>query len=769
MGDGKLCYPLTVMELECPMAEVHRVRSDGTIKFNMRREFISTSLADQLVGLHQLDERYVRVVFADLVLGLGGSASPAERTARARGPHPRRGRALAREGCGRTGHAIEDWRRHISELMQLLSGPRPPKGRDPATVRRMRTPLLFAILAAACGGTPKSETVPPPAPDVVTAPATPVVNQPLPVQSDPLVEEAKKFAAEVDKEARRVIVAAAETEWANETDITDAHEAAAAKAAAEQNIVIARLIKQARKYEPILGKLDASTRRQIQVLIYQLTVDVPINPSPEDPKQADELAKIAAEMTSIYGKGKVCANPKDPKSCKDLDALSKVLQKSRKPAELLAAWQGWHDTIGRAERDDFARYVGLANAGAKSLGFADISEMWKGGYDMPAADFAKETDRLWGQVKPFYEQLHCYTRRKLNKMYGDKVVGKTGPIPAHLLGNMWAQTWDYLYPELEPYKGEAKIDVTPALAKSYDPTKMMKMGESFYTSLGMNTLPDTFWTRSMLTKPPGKDVVCHASSWDVEYNNDLRIKMCTEKNEEDLITIHHELGHSYYFTNYYKLPIVLQNGANDGFHEAIGDTIALSMTPSYFKERGLLDKVVKNDKATINAQMHKALEKIAFLPFGLMVDRWRWDAFSGAVAPAQYNQHWWDLKLKYQGVSPPVKRADSDFDPGAKFHVASNTPYMRYFLAAVLQFQFHRAMCHKAGFTGPLNECSIYNNKDAGAAFQKMLALGASVPWQQALESLTGEKTMDASAILEYFAPLQAWLVDQNKGESCGW
>ena len=631
----------------------------------------------------------------------------------------------------------------------------------------MRNRLLLAILAAAAcgGGTKKSETVPPPAPDIVPPGTPPATTPPV----DPLVAEAKQFTIDADREIRRVIVAAGQTEWANETDITDAHEAAAAKAAAEQNIVIAKLIKAARKYEPVLAKLDESTRRQIQVLIYQLTVDVPISPSPEDPKQADELAKTAAEMTSIYGKGKVCKNPKDPKSCKDLDALSKVLQTSRKPTELLAAWQGWHDTVGRAERDDFAKYVGLANAGAKSLGFADVSEMWKGGYDMTPAAFAAETDRLWGQVKPFYEQLHCYARRKLNGMYGDKVAPKTGPIPAHLLGNMWAQTWDYLYPELEPYKGEPKIDATPALAKSYDAVKMMKMGESFYTSLGMDPLPDTFWQRSMLTKPPGKDVVCHASSWDVEYNNDLRIKMCTDKNEEDLITIHHELGHSYYFHAYYKLPVVLQNGANDGFHEAIGDTIALSMTPGYLVQKGLLEKAVKNDKATINALMHKALEKIAFLPFGLLVDRWRWDAFSGAVQPAQYNAHWWELRNKYQGVAAPVKRADTDFDPGAKFHVASNTPYMRYFLAAVLQFQFHRALCKKAGFTGPLNECSIYGNKEAGAAFQKMLALGASKPWQDALRELTGEKQMDASAILEYFAPLQAWLTEQNKGQTCGW
>jgi peptidyl-dipeptidase A len=625
-----------------------------------------------------------------------------------------------------------------------------------------RTALL--LLAAGCGSTPQ-KTVPAPA-IIAEQPHDEPPPTPPPPSDDAKIAEAKQFVADADRDLRRVMVAAAEAEWTQETDETDAHEAAAAKANGEQAVAITRLMKQARTYEPVMGKLDPLTRRQLEVLIYMLPVAAAVQPAPEDGKQAEELAKIAEEMTSLYGKGKVCD---DKNKCKDLDALSKILQKSRKPDELLAAWKGWHDTVGHGERDLFAKYVPLANAGAKAVGFSDVSELWKAGYDMPADAFADDTDRLWEQVKPLYTQLHCYARRKLNGLYGDKLVSKTGPIPAHLLGNMWAQSWGYLYPELEPYKGVAKIDVTPALEKSYDATKMMKMGEAFYTSLGMDPLPETFWQRSMLTKPPGKDVVCHASSWDVRFDNDLRIKMCTNPTQEDLITIHHELGHSYYFHNYYKLPIVLQNGANDGFHEAIGDTIALSMTPDYLAKKGLLAKPDVNDKATINHQMRVALDKIAFLPFGLLVDRWRWDVFAGKVAPDQYNAHWWELRAKYQGVAPPVPRGPDDFDPGAKFHVASNTPYMRYFLAAVLQFQFHRALCQKAGFTGPLHECSIYDNKDAGAAFQKMLALGASQPWQDALYELTGQRVMDARAILEYFEPLQHWLEEQNKGQACGW
>jgi peptidyl-dipeptidase A len=581
---------------------------------------------------------------------------------------------------------------------------------------------------------------------------------------DALIAEAKKFVADMQEPLRKVMVAASEAEWTQETDITPEHEAAAAKASADNSKLVTKLIKDAKKFEPIMAKLDPDTKRQLLLLKFSG------QPAPDDPAKADELAKLASEMSSIYGKGKVCEGGKpDGKKCLDIEGVSKILQTSRKPDEILAAWKGWHDNVGHAVRDDFAKYVVLANEGARNIGFKDVSELWQGGYDMPAADFPAVADKLYDQLKPLYTQLHCYARTKLNKTYGDKLVPLKGPIPAHLMGNLWAQSWEYLYKELEPYPGQPSIDVTKTLEKSYDEKKMVQMGEAFYTSLGFPALPATFWEKSMFSKPPGKEVVCHASAWDVGFDDDLRIKMCIQKNQEDLLTIHHELGHDMYYAAYYKLPILFQGGANDGFHEAIGDTVQLSMTPEYLKEKGLLDKVEKNDKMLINQQMMKALEKIAFLPWGLMVDKWRWDVFSGAVKPEDYNKHWWDLRLKYQGVSPPLERASTDFDPGAKYHVAANVPYMRYFLAAVLQFQFHRALCKKAGFTGPLSECSIYNNKEAGKAYWAMLQKGASQPWQDTLFELTGSREMDATAILEYFAPLQKWLEEQNKGQTCGW
>jgi peptidyl-dipeptidase A len=632
-------------------------------------------------------------------------------------------------------------------------------------MRRFDRIILSSLfgLAVACGGGGKTSSGPVlPEPGTKPAPAAePATPAPAAV-AQPSVEEAKAFVAKLDTDLRTLWVAQSKADWAKQTNITPETEAASAAAGEAVMTYLTKAIPEAARYLPIFDKLDENTRRMLTL------VRISGQAAPSDPAKATELAKITAGMDAAYGKGKVCdAKGKD---CKDLGALEDIMAKSRKPAELLAAWTGWHDTVGKEIRPMYERFVELANEGARGVGFKDVGEQWRSSYDMPAADFEKETDRLWGQVAPLYKELHCYARRQLSKKYGPGVVALDKPLPAHLLGNMWAQDWGYVYPELEPFKGQPKLDVTDALKKQkYDSRKMAKLAESFFVSLGLDPLPATFWERSMFDKPKDKEVVCHASAWDPEFNNDLRIKMCIKTNQEDLVTLHHELGHDYYFHYYYTLPVLYQQGANDGFHEAIGDTIALSMTPAYLKQVGLLDKVANNPKAVLNEQMARALDKVAFLPWGLLVDKWRWDVFSGKVSKDQYNKHWWDLRKQYQGVAPPVERSDEYFDPGAKYHVPGNTPYMRYFLATILQFQFHRSLCQAAGFKGPLNECSIYGNKAAGEKLRAMLALGASKPWPDALEAITGSRQMDASAMLEYFAPLYTWLQEQNKGQQCGW
>jgi peptidyl-dipeptidase A len=548
--------------------------------------------------------------------------------------------------------------------------------------------------------------------------------------------------------------------WVQQTFITDDTEIIAAQANQAANDAGVRFAKDATKYDRV--EVPADQRRQFTVLKTALVLA-----PPSDPKESDELAKIMARLESAYGKGKWCADPSKPDTCKNIDEVTRILEVPGDERKLRAAWEGWH-TISPPMRTDYQRFVELSNKGAKELGFGDTGAMWRSKYDMPPDAFTKELDRLWDQVRPLYVKLHAYVRLKLHEKYGS-VVPEKGPIPAHLLGNIWAQDWTNVYSLVAPPKADPGFSLTDILKKRNMPAlEMVRTGERFYTSLGFAPLPKTFWERSLFVRPRDREVVCHASAWDIDYAEDVRIKMCIEPNAEDFTTIHHELGHNFYQRAYKDQPVVFRDSANDGFHEAIGDTIALSVTPEYLVRIGLLDKAPDTSR-DLGLLMNKALEKIAFLPFGLLVDQWRWKVFAGEVKPGDYNKAWWDLRLKYQGIAPPSPRGEEFFDAGAKYHVPDNTPYTRYFLAAILQFQFHRALAQTAGCTLPLNRCSIYDSKPAGQRLNAMLSMGLSKPWPEALDALTGSKQMDATAILDYFAPLSKWLDGQLAGAPVGW
>jgi peptidyl-dipeptidase A len=567
--------------------------------------------------------------------------------------------------------------------------------------------------------------------------------------------DAKQFVGKVNDDLKRLNIESSTAEWIKSTYITDDTERIAAGANERVLAYSSEAAKTATKFKDM--SLDADTAR----MLYLLRIASPVI---DDPAKRLEVTSLAARLEGYYGAAK------DAKG-RDLEELSKIVDRSHNYDELLDAWRSWHDTA-RPQRQRYERFVQLENEGARGAGFVNMGDMWRAGYDMPPEQFEKETDRLWQQVKPLYDDLHCYVRAQLQKTYGKDKVPDGKPIPAHLLGNMWAQEWNNVYPLVEPYKGVANLDVDGALAtQKWDATRVVKTGEAFFTSMGLDALPKTFWERSMIVKPRDRDVVCHASAWDVTFSDDLRIKMCIRNppTEEDLTTVHHELGHDYYFHAYYKLPFLYQGGANDGFHEAIGDALVLSMTPGYLKTLGLVPSIRSDEKSVINFQMKNALAKVAFLPFGKLIDQWRWDVFSGKTAPADYNKAWWALRTKYQGVAAPLARTEQDFDPGAKYHIPANVAYTRYFLARILQFQFHRALCRATGFSGPLHECSIHGSKAAGERLWAMLSLGASRPWQDALEALTGQREMDATALLDYFAPLRKWLADQNRGRKCGW
>ncbi len=572
-------------------------------------------------------------------------------------------------------------------------------------------------------------------------------------------ESAKEFVARIEAQGQALAKEVEAAYWVRQTYITDDTAVLASKAGERSLAFSSSMVEQAKKFKG--SKMDTNTARAIELMLRGSSA-----PAPNDPKLQAELAAVLTEMEGKYGAGSYC---NDQGECRELQELEAVLANSRDYDELLDVWKGWR-TVSPAYRETYQRFVELGNQGAKDSGFKDLADAWKSNYDMSPAEFTVEARRLWDQVKPFYDELHCHVRAKLGEQYGEDKVPQDGPIPAHLLGNMWSQTWDNIYPIMEPHKGVASLDVTASLKdQGYDELQMTKTAEGFFTSLGLPPLPESFYKNSMIKKPRDRNVVCHASAWDLDNGNDPRIKQCVEINEEQLGTLHHELGHIYYYLMYKDQPSTFKGGAHDGFHEAIGDTIVLSMTPSYLKEKGLIDEVVESEEATLNKQMKLALEKIAFLPFGKMIDEWRWKVFSGEISPEDYNKGWWELRKEYQGIAPGVERSEADFDAGAKYHIPGNTPYTRYFLSFIMQFQFHKALCEKAGHEGPLHECSIYNNKEAGAALGDMLAMGQSQPWPEAMQALTGQRQMDGSAIIDYFAPLNAYLKEQNKDRQCGW
>jgi peptidyl-dipeptidase A len=583
----------------------------------------------------------------------------------------------------------------------------------------------------------------------------------------PTVADAEAFMQKAEAQLAEESTLAARAAWVQANFITDDTEALAANANERIIAITTDLVEQAKQFEGL--NLPPDLARKFMLLKLSLNA-----PAPKDPKLRREMTQIAASLEGDYGKGKYCpksAKPGEGKTaedCLDITAIEERMAHSTDPEELKDLWVGWHK-VGVPMRDRYTRFVALSNEGAREIGFKDTGTMWRSNYDMPPDAFSADLERLWNQVRPLYLSLHTYVRARLVEKYGPQVVPPNGPIPAHLLGNLWAQQWGNIYPVLGVKEETKSFNLTDLLKKkNLDARGMVRYGEGFFTSMGFAPLPKTFWERSLFTKPADRDVVCHASAWDVDNEDDLRIKMCIQIRGEDFVVIHHELGHNFYQRAYKDQPYLFKNGANDGFHEAIGDSIALAITPDYLHKVGLLDQVPQGSN-DIPDLLKQALDRVAFLPFGLLIDQWRWKVFSGDVTPANYNQAWWDLKLKYQGVAPPVPRSEADFDPGAKYHIASNTPYMRYFLAHILEFQFYRALCRESGYQGPLNRCTFYGSKEAGAKFNKMLEMGQSKPWPDALEAATGERQIDGSAILEYFAPLQKWLDEQNKGKPQGW
>lgn len=611
--------------------------------------------------------------------------------------------------------------------------------------------------------------------------------------SAPTVEDARAFVERVETELDDYYEYAGRVYWVNANFITYDTDWLATRVGAEGTIMAVNFANEAKAFNDLDLSSEPALARKLEFIKQGITL-----PAPQTPGLAEELSEIGTRMSSTYSTGSIdiaggafsqadidaaldaLGRGEDERSTviaqNETESLMRIL---RDPELLAEVWTKWRevprtvpaDGSGPGMKADFARQAEIANAGARELGYADVGQLWLSGYDMSPEEMAAEVDRLWGQVKPLYDQLHCYVRAELNEEYGDEVVPLDQPIRADLLGNMWAQQWANIYDLVAPEGSDIGYDLTALLEENgYTPRQIVETGDAFFQSLGLEPLPETFWERSLITKPRDRDVICHASAWDLDNLEDVRIKMCTEVNADDFQTVHHELGHNIYQRAYKDQPILFRNGAHDGFHEAIGDFIALSITPNYLVQIGLLpEDQIPPASADTGLLMNQALDKVAFLPFGLLMDKWRWGVFAGDVTPEEYNDAWWALREEYQGVRAPSDRPADAFDPGGKYHIPGNTPYLRYFLSFILQFQFHQAACEQAGWEGPLHRCSIYGNEEVGRRFNAMLEAGASEPWQDTLERFTGTRDMDGSAIIAYFAPLMDYLEEENEGRTCGW
>ncbi|HVQ07375.1 MAG TPA: M2 family metallopeptidase [Allosphingosinicella sp.] len=619
---------------------------------------------------------------------------------------------------------------------------------------------VAACLAASCTTTSASE----PSAAEVASSADGVTNAAAAASeaATPTAAEADAFVARAERELGEFIVISARAQWVNATYITPDTDALAAHFGTIGTEMGVRFANEAARYANV-PDLSYDTRRKLDLLRSALTL-----PAPTTAGAAAELNRISTDLSSQYGRGRGTMGGQQLTG-NEIEARMGTV---RDPAQLREMWTSWNDNVGAPMRPQYARMAEISNAGARELGFPDTGAMWRSRYDMTPEQFEQLTERLWNEVKPLYDELHCFTRAGLNRRYGEQVQPAQGPIRADLLGNLWAQEWGNIYDVVAPpSRGPAPYDLTQLLVRArYTPERVIRTAEGFFTSLGFAPLPATFYQRSMITQPRDREVICHASAWDVDNVEDLRIKMCTRVNADDFVTAHHELGHNFYQRAYNRQSTLYLDSANDGFHEAIGDTIALSVTPEYLVQIGLLrQNQMPNEEQDRALLLRQALDKIAFLPFGLLVDRYRWGIYSGQIAPTEYQAAWDRMRLQYQGIVPPSPRTERNFDAGAKYHVPASVPYTRYFLARILQFQFYKAACDIAGWRGPLHRCSFYGNREVGRRLNAMLAMGASRPWPDALEAFTGSREISAEPMVEYFRPLLGWLREQNRGRRCGW
>ncbi|XP_059535969.1 angiotensin-converting enzyme 2 isoform X1 [Myotis daubentonii] len=582
-------------------------------------------------------------------------------------------------------------------------------------------------------------------------------------------EKAKIFLDNFNSKAEDLSHESALASWDYNTNITDENVQKMNEADSKWSAFYEQQSKLAQTY-PLQEIQNPTIKRQLQVLQQN-------GSSVLSPDKSKQLSTILTKMSTIYSTGKVC-NPNNPEECFTLAGLEDIMEKSKDYNQRLWVWEGWRSEVGKQLRPLYEEYVDLKNEMARGNNYEDYGDYWRGDYETEGKDgynysrhqLIEDVERIFLEIKPLYEHLHAYVRAKLMNAYPSR-ISPTGYLPAHLLGDMWGRFWTNLYNLTVPFEQKPNIDVTGAMVEqSWDAEKIFKEAEKFYISVGLPSMTPGFWNNSMLTEPgDGRKVVCHPTAWDLG-KGDFRIKMCTKVTMDDFLTAHHEMGHIQYDMAYATQPYLLRNGANEGFHEAVGEVMSLSVaTPKHLKVMGLLPPDFSEDNETeINFLLKQALNIVGTLPFTYMLEKWRWMVFKGEIPKEQWMKKWWEMKREIVGVMEPLPHDETYCDPASLFHVANDYSFIRYFTRTIFEFQFQEALCQIAKHQGPLHKCDISNSKEAGNKLLEMLKLGKSEPWTLALEKIVGTKKMDAKPLLNYFEPLFTWLKEQN-GNSVGW
>ncbi|KAM6291936.1 angiotensin-converting enzyme 2 [Porphyrio hochstetteri] len=587
-----------------------------------------------------------------------------------------------------------------------------------------------------------------------------------------VTQEAQRFLEDFNRRVEDISYESSIASWNYNTNITEENANKMNEADSKWSAFYDEASRNASSF-PLASIQDDLTRLQIQSLQDRGSSNL-------SPEKYERLSTVLSKMSTIYSTGTVCKTT-EPSECLVLEpGLDIIMANSTDYHERLWAWEGWRANVGRMMRPLYEEYVDLKNEIATLNNYSDYGDYWRANYEADYPEnykysrdqLIKDVEKTFEQIKPLYQQLHAYVRHRLEQFYGPEFISSTGCLPAHLLGDMWGRFWTNLYPLTVPYPAKPNIDVTSTMVlKKWDAMKIFKAAETFFDSIGLYKMTEGFWNNSMLTEPTdNRKVVCHPTAWDLG-KGDYRIKMCTKVTMDDFLTAHHEMGHIEYDMAYSKQPYLLRGGANEGFHEAVGEIMSLSAaTPQHLKSLDLLEPTFQEDEETeINFLLKQALTIVGTMPFTYMLEKWRWMVFRGEITKEEWTKRWWEMKREIVGVVEPVLHDETYCDPAVLFHVSNDYSFIRYYTRTIYQFQFQEALCKAANHNGPLHTCDITNSTAAGTKLRELLELGRTKPWTQALENVTGEKYMNAAPLLHYFEPLYEWLQGNNSGRYIGW